>query len=286
VNTILRRQYHYLAMTTLKCLALVFWLSAGAAEVRSDELGGIGVVLGVEGQNIVVKRILPDTPAAAKKDFHVGDRIMAVAQDKEPAVQVGKLAQTLPLLRGPVGTSVRLTIVSAGEDDSQARVVTFVRGYIEALARWGDGVLLTNGAKAPDIEMAGLTNSRRERLSDYAGKILILEFWATWCGPCQPKMADLQTYSAKYPDWKGKVVLIAASVDDNEEVPTKHLKAKGWGQTHNVWVGKDAIRAYHVDGIPTAYVIDQQGKILAANPNDVPGIVNHELQGKQGVQAK
>jgi len=268
-------------MTTLKYLALVLWLTAGAAEVRGEELGGIGVVLSVEGQNIVVKRILPDTPAAAQKDLHAGDRIMAVAQDKEPAVQVGKLAQTTPLLRGPMGTTVRLTIVPAGEDDSQSRVVTFVRGHVEALARWGDGVLLTNGIKAPDIEMAALTNGRRERLSDYAGRIVVLEFWATWCAPCQSKMADLQTYSGKHPDWKGKVVLIAASVDDNKEVPTKHLKAKEWGQTHNVWVGTEAIRAYHISGIPTAYVIDQQGKILAANPKDITEVVNHEIRARQ-----
>jgi thiol-disulfide isomerase/thioredoxin len=164
--------------------------------------------------------------------------------------------------------------------ESRVRVVSFVRGEVKELSPWGDGVLLMNGTKAPDIEMVGLANGKSERLSDYAGKIIVLEFWATWCGPCQPKMADLQTYSGKYPDWKGKVVLIAASVDDEEEAPTKHLKAKGWGQTHNVWVGTDAKKAYHVDAIPTAYVFDRQGKIVATNPMDIPEIVSDEAQKK------
>ena len=267
-------------MRILKYLALVLWLTAGAPEAPGYEPAGIGVVLGVEGQNIVIKSILPDSPAAAQKDIHVGDKILAVAQDKEPPVQVqgGKLAQTVPLLRGPMGTTVRLTIVSAGEDDSRARVVTFVRGEVKALAGWGGGVLLTNGIKAPDIELVELTNGRPERLSKYSGKILVLEFWATWCGPCQEKMADLQSYSGKYPAWKDKVVLIAASVDKNEDVASKQVKAKGWSKTHNVWVGTDAIKAYQVEAIPTAYVIDRQGKILAANPRDIPGIVNQELQ--------
>ncbi len=272
-------------MRILKYLVLVLWFMAGAAEVPSDDIAGIGVVLGVEGQNIVVKRILPDSPAAAQKDLHVGDRIMAIAQDNEPPVQVqgGKLAQAVASIRGTKGTTVRLTVVSFGESDSRVRVVSFVRGELKELSRWGDGVLLTNGMKAPDIEMVGLANGTAERLSVYAGKIIVLEFWASWCGPCQPKMADLQTYSGKYPQWKGKVVLITASVDDNEEVPTQHLKAKGWGQTHNVWVGKDAIKAYHIEAIPTAYVIDRQGKIVAANPVDIPEIVNHEVQTRQGV---
>src|SRR5712691_5351310 len=147
-------------MRMLKYLPLVLWLTADAAEVAGNRTAGVGLVLGVEGQNIVVKGILPDSPAAAQKDIHVGDRILAVAQDKEPAVQVqgGNLAQALALFRGPKGTTVRLTVAPFGEDDSRVRVVSFVRGELKALSGWGDGVLLPNGMKAPDIEMIGLAN--------------------------------------------------------------------------------------------------------------------------------
>src|SRR5205809_3070301 len=83
-------------MRILKVVALVSSLGVHGAELPRD--GGIGVVLGVAGQNIVVKRILPESPAAAHHDLHVGDRILAVAQHKEPALQVesGRLAQTIP----------------------------------------------------------------------------------------------------------------------------------------------------------------------------------------------
>jgi thiol-disulfide isomerase/thioredoxin len=271
-------------MKMLRCLPLLLCLTASAAQPADDEFAGVGVELRVEGQNIVVNRILPDTPAAAQKDLHVGDRIVAVAQDKEPAVQVQNIMQTARSIRGAKGTTVRLTIIPAGEDDSHARVVSFVRGEVKL--PWGDGLLLATGIKAPDIEMVEVANKVGERLSNYAGKIMILEFWATWCGPCQPKMAELQGYPGKYPDWKTNVVLIAASIDESADIASKHSKAKGWNETHNVWVDIHAIRAYHIDAIPTVYVIGRQGRIVAVNPRDLSQVVNHELEEERAADAK
>lgn len=269
-------------MGILKFFALFLCLTAVAAEVPGDESGGIGVVLDIVGQEIIVTHIFPYSPAAAQKDLHVGDRIIAIAQDKSPAVQVqgGKLTSVLHLIRGPRGTTVRLTIVSPGQDASRTRVVSFVRGEVMELSRWGDGALPTNGTIAPDIKMLNLADGTPERLSDYAGKIVVLEFWASWSQPCQQKIAGLQTWFSKHPDWKGKVVLIAASVDYDPEAAVEHLKTKGWAKTHNVWVGTEARKACHIDVIPTAYIIDRQRRIVAVDPVDIPELVNHELQIK------
>jgi thiol-disulfide isomerase/thioredoxin len=271
-------------MKMLTCFLLILCLTASAAQAADDDFAGVGLELGVVGKSIVVKRILPETPAAAQKDLHVGDRIVAVAQGKEPAVQVQNLVQTGRLIRGPKGTTVCLTIIPAGEDDSQARVLRFVRGEVKV--PWGDGLLLAIGTKAPDIEMVDAANKAGERLSTYAGKIMVLEFWATWCGPCQAKMVELQSYSGKYPDWQSKVVLIAASIDENAEMAAKHLKAKQWNQTHNVWVELPAIRAYHIDAIPTLYVIGRQGNIVAVNPHDLSQTVNDELEKARAADAR
>src|ERR1051326_2373024 len=137
---------------------LLLCLRLSAAPAVESEFVGIGVELRVEGQNIVVNHILPAPPAATQPGLHAGDRIVAVAQDKEPAVPVQSIVQAARSIRGAKGTTVRLTIIPSAEEQSQARVVSFVRGEVKGF--WGDGVLLTNGTKAPDIEMiARITKS-------------------------------------------------------------------------------------------------------------------------------
>jgi PDZ domain len=107
---------------------------ANFAESPEETIIGIGVVLRGEGQNIIIQEIVPDSPAAAQKDIHPGDRIVAVAQDRGPAVPVesGKIAQAVTLIHGPAGTTVRLTIVPSGESGAHARVVSLVRAELKA----------------------------------------------------------------------------------------------------------------------------------------------------------
>jgi serine/threonine protein kinase len=111
---------------------------ANATVLQNYVLEGlIGVELKVDRENIIIQEIVPGLPAAAQKDIHVGDRIIAVAQDTGPAVPVhgGQLAQAVALIHGPAGTTVRVTLVSSGEDDSHARVVSFVRAELKAPPR-------------------------------------------------------------------------------------------------------------------------------------------------------
>jgi thiol-disulfide isomerase/thioredoxin len=273
--------------TLMNLVVSLMWFSAMALQGFAQETSGVGIALKKDGEDLVVNILIPDSPAARSHAIRVGDRIIAVAQEKGPDARVKGMSinEVVPLIRGPKGTSVTLTIVPAEKDDAQAYVVRLVRGELKGLAPWGDGALLMSGTKAPNILLDPLERQASEQLGDYAGKIVILEFWSISCGPCQGKMAELQSYPDKYPEWKDKVVLIGATnldvFSDTKDAVIKHVKAKGWNKIHNVLVGAQAMKAYHVNALPTVYVIDQHGKVVdSSHALEIPTIVNRLVHGK------
>jgi thiol-disulfide isomerase/thioredoxin len=243
-------------------------LTVVAPTLIAAETAGIGLALKKEGEAMVVMRIFPDTPAAETPSIQIGDKILAVGQDNKPAVDVAglTLSKVVELLRGPKGSNVRLTIVPAGKAEQDARVVSLVRGELQALARWGDGIRLQDGARVPDIEMFDLASEKTQHLADFSGQIVVLKFWSTWCGPCQQQIADLQALAAGHPEWKGKVAFITASIDDEMAQAAEHVKEKDWSATQHAWVREEAVKAFHVNSLPTTYVIDARGSVAAFDP--------------------
>lgn len=130
------------------------------------------------------------------------------------------------------------------------------------------------GDVAPDFEMLDIATSKTIRLSDFKGKVVLLDFWATWCGPCQGPMATNQDILRKYgDDWKDKVVILALSIDDELETVKAHLDKNDWHLTKNAWAlpgpkgsaeagwQTPAARLYGITGIPTLILIGSDGVI-------------------------
>ncbi|MHB8520793.1 MAG: S41 family peptidase [Limisphaerales bacterium] len=93
------------------------------------EIGGVGIVIGKQGDAVVIMTVLPGTPAAASNALKKSDRIIAIAQDDAGPVKTSgtNIAQVVQMLRGPIGSVVRLTIIPAGADASQIRAIPLVR---------------------------------------------------------------------------------------------------------------------------------------------------------------
>ena len=162
-----------------------------------------------------------------------------------------------------------------------------IAAQIELEAHVAERGSLPPGMLAPDIEFTCLGDSGTMKLAELRGKVVVLDFWATWCGPCQKPMAKMQTYVEKHPEWKDKVAFVALSIDDDRETLDQHLKKNDWNKTMNAWAGKGgweapAPRAFRIRGVPTCYILDREGKIVEAGH---PGVMAIEDKVRELVAA-
>lgn len=106
-------------------------------------------------------------------------------------------------------------------------------------------------------------SGKKVKLSDFRGKVVLVTFWATWCGPCKKEMPELQKFQKAHAD-KG-VVVLAVNIDDfNSRSKIKPFLAES-GLTLRVLLEDPAqLTGYDYSGIPALYVIDREGRIAHA----------------------
>lgn len=110
---------------------------------------------------------------------------------------------------------------------------------------------------APDFELED-TSGRTWRLFDLAGKVVILNYWATWCGPC---IAEFPYYKELVEEYAGSdgVVFLAISTDADSSVVKPWLDGKGYEFT--VLYDRGSATDYHVSAIPASFLIGRDGRI-------------------------
>lgn len=102
-------------------------------------------------------------------------------------------------------------------------------------------------------------NGNTVRLSDYRGKVVLIEFWATWCGPCRELTPVLNKIYEKYKD-KGFVILALASEDrDTVKDYIKEHRVKYPVLTATM----ETIKQYGIIGIPVSFLINKEGTIVS-----------------------
>jgi peroxiredoxin len=113
-------------------------------------------------------------------------------------------------------------------------------------------------AAAADFTLQDI-NGKNVKLSDFKGKVVLLEFWATWCPPCRASVPGLEKLHKAYKE-KGLAVL-AVSMDSGDWDAVKAFIAD-YGITYTVLKGTDEVAAqYSVRTIPTLLILDKEGKI-------------------------
>jgi len=114
------------------------------------------------------------------------------------------------------------------------------------------------GTPAEDFQLVDL-NGNQQRLSQYRGKVVLLNFWATWCKPCTTEMPAMQTTYDKLRD-KGFVVLAVNELEDEAKV-RQHIKE--YGHTFPVLMDRDnkVANQFGVFGLPVSVFIDEKGVV-------------------------
>ena len=115
----------------------------------------------------------------------------------------------------------------------------------------------TSSNKAPNFTLEDL-NGKNVKLSDFKGKVVIINFWATWCPPCKAEIPD---FIELYKTYQKKGLVILGIALDNKEKVVKFVKDNGIN--YPVLMGNQEVSNLYggISGIPTSFVVDRKGII-------------------------
>lgn len=118
------------------------------------------------------------------------------------------------------------------------------------------------GRQAPDFSFPD-ENGRMTSLSSFKGKVVILDFWASWCGSCRKEIPNMKKYYEEFKDNKN-VAFISVSIDAKKLDWKKALMEEqcAWTQLLAPNSGREAMDKYLFNGIPFIIAIDQEGRIF------------------------
>jgi thiol-disulfide isomerase/thioredoxin len=112
---------------------------------------------------------------------------------------------------------------------------------------------------APDFTLKD-ADGKTVKLSDYKGKVVLLNFWATWCGPCKIEIPWFIEFQKKYKD-QGFTVIGVSVDDEGWEIVKPYLATKQ--VNYPVVVSDEAVNTSYggIESLPTTFVLDKDGKI-------------------------
>ncbi|MDR2283511.1 MAG: redoxin domain-containing protein [Sphingobacterium sp.] len=200
----------------------------------------------------------------AKVKFRVGDQLGAVATQElaiNAAQESGANVETVKYLKN------MLEQYKAGKLDPVEKISDVVSAEPIQIVKPIDKKAYIN-TQAKDFTQNDVAG-KPVRLSDYRGKYVLVDFWASWCAPCREENPNLVAAYAKYKD-KGLEIL-GVSLDKNKEAWLKAIKDDNlsWTQVSDLKGWQNEVsQLYEVNSVPDNVLIDPTGKIIARKLRD------------------
>lgn len=113
---------------------------------------------------------------------------------------------------------------------------------------------------APDFELTDI-NGKQFKLSSLRGKIVVIDFWGSWCGWCVKGMPEMKKYYEKY---KGKMEIVGVDCGDTKEqwkAAVDNLSLP-WIHVYNPKGAGDITQEYGIQGFPTKFIVGKDGKLI------------------------
>lgn len=179
--------------------------------------------------------------------YYLGTALAEAADDADDSKQAEELTAR--------------AIKSIEEAIQLAPTVELEDGLLAVVAKAELAVLKTLGVgkPAPDVEGVNL-DGKKVKLSSFKGKVVLLDIWATWCGPCRAMIPHERELVKKLKD--KPFVLLSVSADQEKQALTKFLDKEPMPWTH-WWDGGDqkVLKTFRVKAFPTMYLIDANGVV-------------------------
>lgn len=144
----------------------------------------------------------------------------------------------------------------------------FIALFVFSCQKGGERVV--HGDKAPDFTLSGI-NGERTSLSALKGKVVMIEYWATWCPPCRESIPEMEELYKKYKD-KGFVIL-GISMDKGKDIHAEISSfLKEYSVTYPVLMDDSKVSVqYGVVSLPTSFIINRDGRIVNKRIGFIPG---------------